>query len=160
LFSALTYRKAVSGDVMLVYNWANDPLSRANSYFSEPIALETHKSWFGKKLADKNCSIYIAEMNGTPAGLVRYEVSVEHAVAGILLDQAFRGSGLAVDLLKDTAKNYFKEHSQPILAYIKQENTASVRSFEKAGYKKVREEVVHGCNSFVYELTTNQDITH
>lgn len=153
LLPQLTYRRAQENDVMLVFNWANDKLSRANSYFTEPIALETHKNWFAKKLQDKNCIIFIAEMNSVPAGMVRYEIANEHTVVGILLDENFRGKGIAVNLLKDTAPLYFKDSLKPVHAYIKHSNSASVRSFERAGYKKLRAEVVQGAESFVYELS-------
>jgi len=152
LLMEITYRKATAEDVILVFNWANDPLSRANSYFSEPIALETHKAWFEKKLLDRHALIYIAEIDNRPAGMVRYDVSDNDATVGILVAEDFRGKGLAADLLTGTAQLYFKEHIKPVLAYIKEENTASIRSFEKAKYKKLKNELVHGCKSYVYKL--------
>jgi UDP-2,4-diacetamido-2,4,6-trideoxy-beta-L-altropyranose hydrolase len=152
LFREVNYRKAEDRDMMQVFEWANDPLSRANSYFSEPIALETHKTWFSKKLKDKNSVIYIAEFENKPAGMIRYDIGEENAVVGILIGKSFRGKGLASDFLRDTAKLYFNESQKPILAYIKKENVASVKSFEKADYKKEKEEIIHGCESFIYKL--------
>lgn len=152
LLMETTYRKATPDDMLLVFNWANDQLSRANSYFSEPIALETHKAWFKKKLQDKHALIYIAEVGQMPAGMVRYDISDNDATVGILVAEDFRGKGLAADFLTGTAQLYFKENTKPVLAYIKEENTASIRSFEKAKYKKLKNELVHGCKSHVYKL--------
>jgi UDP-2,4-diacetamido-2,4,6-trideoxy-beta-L-altropyranose hydrolase len=149
---SLTYRRAVAADMLLLYNWANDKLSRANSYFSEPISLETHKKWFEKKLTEKNVLIYIAEVDNKPAGMVRYEVSDENAVVGILVGEDFRGRGLAAGFLRDTARLYFQENNKPVVAFIKKDNTASVRSFEYANYKKIKGEIVNGFASFVYQL--------
>jgi UDP-2,4-diacetamido-2,4,6-trideoxy-beta-L-altropyranose hydrolase len=152
LITEVSYRKANEGDMLLLYNWANDKVSRENSYFTEPIALETHKAWFEKKLKDTSSAIYIAEVNGVPAGMIRYDLTTENAVVGISVAEPFRGKGLAPVFLKETAKLYFKEFQLPVWAYIKQQNTASVRSFEKAGYHLLRTEMVHGAESFVYTL--------
>lgn len=152
LFAEISYRKAAADDVLLIYEWANDKVSRENSYFSEAIPLETHKAWFAKKLADAASMIFIAEVNGKPAGMLRYDVLEDHAVVGISVAEPFRGKGLAPEFLKGTAGLYFAKHRLPVEAFIKKQNLASVRSFEKAGYKKTREEVVHGADSFIYKL--------
>ncbi len=152
LIVGVTYRKARNEDMLLIYNWANDPVARANSYFTEPIALETHQAWYEKKLQDPSSAIYIAEIQGAPAGMIRYDFTAEHSVVGISVAESFRGKGLAPVFLTDTATLYFKEHDLPVWAYIKQENTASVKSFEKAGYTLLKTEVVHNADSFVYKL--------
>lgn len=157
LLTKPSYRRAVEKDMLLVFNWANDQLSRANSYFSDSITLETHKNWFEKKLRDPNCFIYIAEIQGAPAGMVRYEISGDTAVVGILVGDNFRGKGLASEFLTSTAELYFEGNTPSILAYIKKNNTASVKSFEKAGYKKIRDEIVHGHESVLYKLE-NHDV--
>jgi UDP-2,4-diacetamido-2,4,6-trideoxy-beta-L-altropyranose hydrolase len=152
LLQEITYRKAQPEDMLQVYHWANDKLTRANSYFSEPIVLEDHQAWYGRRLKDERTLIYIAEVGEQPAGMVRYELGADHAVVGIQIGEAFRGRNLASVFLAGTASLYFKESSLPVLAYIKEENKASLRSFEKAGYRKLRNETVHGCPSYVYQL--------
>ncbi len=152
LFAEITYRRANADDVLLIYEWANDKVSRENSYFSEAIPLETHKAWFTKKLADPASLIYIAELNHEPAGMIRYDVLEDHAVVGVSVAEQFRGKGLAPEFLKGTAKLYFERNRMPVEAFIKTHNQASIRSFEKAGYKKTREEKVHGADSFIYKL--------
>lgn len=152
LITGVFYRRSKQEDMLLLYNWANDPVSRRNSYFTEPIALETHEKWYMKKLQDPASAIYIAEVDGVPAGMIRYDLTPENAVVGISIAEQFRGKGLAPAFLTNTAALYFKEHILPVLAYIKQQNTASVKSFEKAGYTLLRTEVVHGADSFVYKL--------
>lgn len=153
LLRTITYRKASEEDVMQVFEWSNDPLSRTNSYFSDPIPLETHKKWFAERLKDPSSSIYIAEVNNVPAGMIRYSLEENNAIVGILIGENFRGQGFATDFLTGTAKLYFKENKLPVFAYIKVQNRASIRSFEKAGYQKLREELVHNAPSFVCKLT-------
>ena len=152
LLLPLTYRNLQAEDLMLLYEWSNDALTRANSYSSAAIPLENHKQWFNKKLEDKNTFIYIAESNALPAGMVRYDISEDKAIVGLVVDKNFRGQGLAPLFLEDTARLYFSRSALPIHAYIKVENTASVRSFKKAGYLLAGEKIVSGCKSYLYKL--------
>jgi UDP-2,4-diacetamido-2,4,6-trideoxy-beta-L-altropyranose hydrolase len=83
---------------------------------------------------------------------VRYDLHEENAVVGVLVDDDFRGKGLASVFLRETAHLYFKENKEYILAYIKENNAPSIKSFEKANYKRLRNELVHGHKSWVYKL--------
>jgi len=148
---SISLRKASGEDVMLVYKWSNDPLVRKNSYSSEAITLEDHKQWYLAKINAPNTYFYIVEVNGTPAGIVRYEIQEEHAVVGISIADEYRGQGLAAAFLKESAKKYFKENKRPIFAYIKKQNIISVKSFEKAGYIYYKDEVIAEQDSLVYK---------
>lgn len=152
LFRDITYRLLNESDVNLVYNWANDPVIRANSYQTDTIPFETHQTWFTAKLQDKNCLMYMCMYEGQAAGMLRYQVSEGKSVVGIQIGEEYRGKKLAVPMLIDTARFYFRKFSEPIFAYIKVENEASKNAFEKAGYKYVSHEVVSGCNSYCYRL--------
>ncbi|WP_431165300.1 UDP-2,4-diacetamido-2,4,6-trideoxy-beta-L-altropyranose hydrolase [Tenacibaculum halocynthiae] len=154
----ISTRKASKDDMLYVYNWSNDPLVRKNSYDSNPITLENHEKWFESKMNDKNNIFYIIEFNSSPAGMVRYEVKEEYTVVGITIAKKYRGKKLAHLFLKKSAKEYFKVLKKPILAYIKKENIASVKSFEKSGYKPYKEELYNGINSFIYKLEKNDSI--
>lgn len=149
---SISFRKANIEDLMLVYNWSNDKVVRQNSYQTEPIKLEEHKSWFLNKIKQKNAFFLITLVNGKTAGLVRYEVDEEQAAVGLLIDKAFRGQKLAVEFLKQSATIYFKNFDKPIIAYIKKENEASVKAFKNAGYVFIKHEMIKGAISFVYKL--------
>jgi UDP-2,4-diacetamido-2,4,6-trideoxy-beta-L-altropyranose hydrolase len=152
LMSDLNLRKATSDDTLLLFHWANDPEARRNSYFSEVITLETHQRWFNNRLKDGSTIFYIVELEGVPAGLVRYDVADDRTIVGVTIDKKFRGRGFASVFLKATAEQYFGQHHQDILAYIKKTNMASVKTFEKAGYVKIKDAMVHGSESFIYKL--------
>ena len=147
----ISFRNAAKEDVMLVYKWSNDPLVRKNSYSSAAISLADHKQWYLERITSASTYFYIVEVNGIAAGLVRYEVKEEHAVVGISIAGEYRGQGLAAPFLKESAKKYFKENKQPIFAYIKKQNRASVKSFEKAGYIYYKDQVVAEQDSLVYK---------
>lgn len=152
LLEPIIYRLAGENDMNQVFEWANDPVSRANSYFSESIPLETHQRWFTNKLKDPKCLLFIAEAETEAAGMVRYETGTEYTTVGILVDKEFRGRGMASRMLVDTAVSYFERTDLPIHAFIKTTNLASVKTFQKAGYRFLKEEIIHGAPSFVYQL--------
>ena len=151
----ISVRKATEGDMLKVYNWSNDPVVRENSYNSEPIKLEDHQRWFLSKIEEEKTSFFIILYNKVAAGMVRYDVKSTHAVLGVTIGSDFRGKKLASLFLIKSAEEYFKQYSLPIFAYIKKENIASVKSFEKAGYILYKEEKVGTVNSYVYKLEKN-----
>lgn len=151
LIYPINYRMAAASDMLMLYDWSNEKETRANSYHSEPIDLQTHEIWFHKKLKDSNTLIYIAEVEHEPVGIVRYEIGIEKTIVGVIVNSKFRGKGLASFFLSDTAELYFEKNEKPIFAYIKKENIGSKRSFEKANYVFLKEEITHGFNSYVYK---------
>ena len=48
----ISFRKATIYDLMLYFDWANDPEVRAQSFDSKIIDIESHKKWFLSKLND------------------------------------------------------------------------------------------------------------
>ncbi len=146
------YRKVTPEDEVLIYNWANDPLVRKQSFHSAKISFLEHAKWFKKKLASKSTRFYIAEFDNTPAALIRMDDIPNNTVIGILLDKSFRGFGLSSRVLKDTTTIYFNEFLEPITAYIKKSNIASIKAFEKSGFKYVRIKMINESTSLVYLL--------
>ena len=154
----ISFRKATADDMLLVYEWSNDLLVRQNSYDSEPIQLEDHKVWFLNKIVNDRTLFLIALYDGIPAGVIRFEMDIDHSVVGILVANTFRGKKLSSSLLSESAKYYFKQNHLPIFAYIKEENKASVKAFESAGYSFHKKEKVKEFPSFVYKLE-KEDVT-
>ncbi|WP_445735868.1 UDP-2,4-diacetamido-2,4,6-trideoxy-beta-L-altropyranose hydrolase [Mariniflexile sp.] len=148
----VSFRKATKEDMMLVYNWSNDPLVRQNSYNTDEIDLGNHKKWFNQKIIDDKTLFLIALFDNQPAGVVRYEIKEGHTVVGILVAENFRGKKLSPSFLSESAKYYFKQNHLPIFAYIKEENKASIKAFESAGYSFYKKESVKEIASFVYKL--------
>ena len=153
-----SFRKAKKEDMKRVFDWSNDELVRQNSYNSEPIKLEEHEKWFYSKIKIKNNLFLIALYDGIEAGIVRYEIKEGFTVVGISILKDFREKKLAASFLEMSAKEYFKIHEFPVLAYIKEENIASVKSFENAGYVFHEKKIIDGVSSFVYKLEKNDVI--
>lgn len=122
-------------DKEITFDWANDKITRENSFNSQSITFEEHSTWFERKLNDKNATYYICEVNNKPASIVRFDKSEKQVVIGITIAPDFRGKKLATQFLQKTCKKYTKDTNEnKIYAYIKNENKASIKSFEKAGF--------------------------
>ena len=128
----LTIRPAAINDMLLIYEWANDTITRQMSFNQAPILLENHKNWFTKVLADSNRYLLIIEKNQIPIGQVRLN---QHGVIGISIAPNSRGQRLGLPVLQ-AGIQYFQNHTThtKITAYIKPENTASIKIFERAGF--------------------------
>jgi RimJ/RimL family protein N-acetyltransferase len=133
----ITFRKANENDMMLYFNWTNEASVRENSYQSEPILLENHRHWFLKKINDANCFMLVFENHiGTAIGQVRIQKQDKNtAVIGISNDVNHRGKGYANSMIQMASDAFLEENPETIIsAFIKIENKASVKAFQKAGY--------------------------
>jgi len=145
------FRTAVKSDEKLLFDWANDPVVRKQSFHSKPIDYQTHKKWFQAVLADNKRYLWIAEFNQNPVAQIRFDVVEEYAVISISIDEKHRGKGLGSIILQKATKKFVNKKQLSVVAYIKKENTASIKSFEKAGYRFVKEEEVDGIERVVYK---------
>jgi UDP-2,4-diacetamido-2,4,6-trideoxy-beta-L-altropyranose hydrolase len=134
----ITLRRATLDDVMLYFEWANDPDVRKNSFSQEPIALEAHKIWFAKKLNDENAVLYVLEVDGVAAGQIRFDLKNDDAEIGFSIAQKFRGKGLGSTILRYSCAALWREKgtSLSISGVVKTVNTASNRAFERVGFSK------------------------
>lgn len=145
----LNFREASLDDCDLVYSWINDPLVRQNSYNSDKISFEDHKSWFSKKILNPDSLYLIFSFNNVPCGQVRIDKNSENII-GILINENFRGKSLASDMLV-LAVEYFKKKypDEIVTAYIKFDNLPSLKSFQKAGFNITEEKEINGSKSYI-----------
>ena len=64
----LRLRPVCADDCRMIWEWANDPLVRSQSFANDPIPWESHVAWFKRALRDPDMRLYIAE-SSTPVGL-------------------------------------------------------------------------------------------
>lgn len=131
----LKFRMAGPEDAQLYYDWANDEVVRKNSYQQKNIPYNDHLAWFKRKLGDKTCHFYLFSVGDDYAGQVRIDEVNREIIIGISLDQQYRGKGLSAKMLTMACTAYKNEYpNSEIVAYIKQENISSYRTFLKAGF--------------------------
>ncbi|MEZ0482913.1 GNAT family N-acetyltransferase [Fibrella aquatica] len=138
------HRIATVNDVRLYFDWANDPSTRQQSFNSAPISWEAHEVWFARKVNDPDVLLLVFETNeNIPVGQVRFERQADgEVIIGVSVDNAFRGRGLAVQLIREASnvcQHHWRNSNDPeqavrISAYIKPNNQPSIRAFERAGF--------------------------
>lgn len=154
-FFNLTIRQANMDDMIFVYNLSNDIEVRKNSYISNKIELEKHKNWFRDKINNTLVTFYIIEYLNIKIAQVRIDIKNDYSIIGISLINEFRGKGLSSEILIKTTKEYFKQNSKPIYAYIKKVNELSINSFKKAGFLFLKREMINNIESFIYKKEKN-----
>lgn len=146
----LQFRMATSDDCMLYFNWANDSEVRSASFNSEVIKYDNHCKWFYGKLASGSCKFYLfLDLENHPVGQVRIENLSDETIIGISVDAEFRGKGISTKMLKQSTDDYLtKVDNTKIVAYIKEDNLASYKSFTAAGFAESQKLQVSGISSY------------
>lgn len=124
-------RLATTEDVKNVFELSNDDIVRANSINQQKINWEEHVRWFAGRIKDINNPFYIVEdKNQNFIAQVRIDKKDENVIS-VSLTKEFRGKNLSSKIIELCSK---KSKCNEIYAYIKKENPASQKAFEKAGF--------------------------
>jgi UDP-2,4-diacetamido-2,4,6-trideoxy-beta-L-altropyranose hydrolase len=136
LSRALTLRPVQADDCRLIWEWANDPLTRAVSFSVEPIPWEKHMAWFTDRLSDPRCRFYIAlDATAQPIGQIRYQIEGEEAVVSVSLALEQRGKGYGAQVIRLGSEIIFSSTTVRLIhAYVKPDNTGSACAFANAGF--------------------------
>jgi UDP-2,4-diacetamido-2,4,6-trideoxy-beta-L-altropyranose hydrolase len=161
----LRLRGAREDDRRLIWEWANDPDVRAASFSSDPISWETHVGWFNAKLAERHGTppksrMFIAEdEEGLAIGQIRFGRRPDEGWdVGVSLSRNSRGRGLASELIENGVRELIKgSGSCSIHAYVKLDNVASAKSFERAGFERIGIELIGGHEAvhLIYQTIEN-----
>ncbi|HEY0248897.1 MAG TPA: bifunctional UDP-2,4-diacetamido-2,4,6-trideoxy-beta-L-altropyranose hydrolase/GNAT family N-acetyltransferase [Gryllotalpicola sp.] len=134
--AAVVARAATTADSLLLLRWRNDPVTRAMSRSSSPIAFPAHTAWFQRVLDDALRELYVVERGGMPVGTVRFD---KHGQSdwevSIALAPEARGRGLSRSVLAAGEAMFADSHSRAsIIAAVLPDNEPSQRLFRGAGY--------------------------
>ena len=134
-------RSAEENDSKDIFEWRNDPDSISMSLSSKTITWDEHIKWYGSALQNKNILITVCELNDVQnleIGMVRFDFNTlrNNAVISINLNPIARGKSMgqyclraAIHFMQKNNKKFIK-----IIADIKRENVASIKSFKNAGF--------------------------
>lgn len=122
-------RKATDRDAVDILQWRNDPVTRAMSRNGGEVGQAAHIAWFTHALQNPAVSIFVGEDGGHKVGMVRFDHE-ERIVVSININPMCRGRGYGLTLLSDALAQVGGE----IWAEIKDDNVASRRIFEQAGF--------------------------
>ncbi len=131
-------RLATMADASLMLAWQSTPGIRAYSRNPDAPEPAEHMQWMRNKLADPRCIFHVILHDGNPVGVLRldrqaagaYEISILVAAEAHGKNIGGAALELAKRLLPDAV----------IRAAIHSDNLASIRMFERAGYRRAGED--------------------
>jgi RimJ/RimL family protein N-acetyltransferase len=136
--SHLTLRlaDAVEDDARLLWEWRNDPDTRAASFSPGEIPWEAHLRWYRDALADPKHLILIGFEEGEPIGVVRFdERKPAEAEVHLIVAPEARGRGLGRKLLTAACDYACRIRGfNRLIASIKESNVASRQVFAAASF--------------------------
>jgi RimJ/RimL family protein N-acetyltransferase len=134
--SHIKLRAAAGEDAELLREWRNDPEVRAASRNSHAVDGPEHRQWLTRTLADPECDLLIAELDGEPIGQVRFEPGAEDAhEISVTLAESSRRRGLGAALIRAGVAWIRRERGTArVIAEVRADNKASLHAFRKAGF--------------------------
>ena len=155
--SRFTLRQATLTDAQDIFDLANDDVVRKGSFQPDSIEWGEHLTWLREKLANRNCFFFIMDCQEKFSGQVRFDIVPEtkEAEISISLHKHVRGLGLSSFVISRSIEQFQKTCKEVgvVRAHIKQNNMASIKCFEEAGFKFSKNTSFKGHQSVVYEKT-------
>lgn len=138
---SLKLRLATTEDTKTIFLWRNDPWIVSLSASQRTVSWEEHIRWFTKVLNQDNHLLFVIEFkpnNGIGSIRLDYEQN-QRAIVTIYILRPFVGRGLGVVALSEACHLGFSHWSSllSIHAYIRSDNSPSIRAFSKAGFNHV-----------------------
>lgn len=130
-------RAATLDDAELLLSWRNDPDTRRWSRSTAEIDPATHRRWLAGSLGRADRRLLVVSDRDGPIGTVRWDRECTGWEVSITIAPARRGRGLAGTLLRagEDALREWLGTGTPVTAVVHGANAASVRLFDRAGYR-------------------------
>lgn len=130
-----TLRRATLDDSDLLFEWRNDPLTRANFKSTDLVPWDDHVDWLTRSLKNPARLLFVG-IQGGPVGTSRLDLTESHAELSYTIAPQHRQKGYGLLLVNETLK-----HSPiPARATVKAHNRASRRILENAGFRVIGKE--------------------
>ena len=154
LKNKMTLREATIRDSSQLFDLSNDPVVRKNSYNQDKIEWHQHLKWLKRKLLDKDHVFFVVTDNLNKFyGQVRFDIDSkkEESIINISLKKNIRGLGLSSFVIDKSIDDLLKiKRVKLIKAYIKEENISSIKSFERANFRFLKNFTYEGTKSKIY----------
>lgn len=133
----IVLRQARADDEEITFAWQSAPETRRYSRDPNPPGRDEHHAWFAARLRDRNCIFNMIAFEGKPAGVLRLDRR-EGEVHEVSINVApeLAGRGIASAALRLAARLL---PGGRLGAAILPGNAASLRLFERAGFRPVRD---------------------
>lgn len=148
----LSLRPAAADDCELVWQWANDPETRANSIRVERISWQEHVAWYDRMLAASDRELLIGERQGVSVGNLRLDwLDTSTVEVSITVAPDHRGSGVGRRLLQAVLDRLgVQSPGTTVVALVRRHNEPSLRLFRTLGFEP--SELTHRGGSDVMAL--------
>lgn len=138
LLAGCYLRFAKEDDCRFLFELRNDPDTRRYAFHSEELDYGRHQQWFHESLKNPLRNILIlCDKDHRQVGQIRFDRNPRKGEAeiDIAIAPALRGKGYGLALLKEAVTVFFNNFEESVLiAKVKNENGASMKIFEKAGF--------------------------
>lgn len=121
----MRFREVTIADAQLLYDWRNDPDTRAMSRDTSEIAYDDHVAWLERRLSRGDHGLFIAEQDGVPVGTIR----LDHDEISYTVAPSHRRKGIGETMLIVARETFGQK-----VAEVKRDNVASIKLAERAGH--------------------------
>ena len=130
----LNFIPAVPEDAQILFDWRNDPLTRAQSHQTEVLVWSDHLKWFEKSLQMPTRHIFFAVDRQDPGleklATIRSDDLGEVKLLSWSVNPAMRGRGVGRALLSQ----FIESLPGAYRAEIRKDNIASIKMARAAGF--------------------------
>jgi len=132
---SLVFRPARIEDTDMIFQYRNDPAVRGASLDGREISREGHDAWMKQTLSNPQRILLIAERDGRPQGVVRFDLSPAEATISVYRAPNAGPAGLG--LVRQATAWLRSQHSgiKRVVAEVLPGNAASLAAFRAAGYR-------------------------
>jgi UDP-2,4-diacetamido-2,4,6-trideoxy-beta-L-altropyranose hydrolase len=137
----LKLRPATAGDDNLLYEGRNARATRLASHDTRPLQWPAHLAWLHATLADPRRALFVAEVEGQPIGMLRYDrhpTEPGRAEVSLYLFEACLGQGWGRWLLR-AGEAWLLKHWPDVIrldAAVLAHNSPSLHLFRRAGFSQ------------------------
>lgn len=131
-------RLANRKDAPILFKWRNLPEIIQYSTLKKKVTHDEHMKWFENCLGNPDVyRIFIVELQGDPAGSIRFQRDGSGAIVSIYLLQDYTGSGYGNTALLDSIEQISVcwPDLVRITADVLDSNEKAIRVFEKSGFE-------------------------
>jgi len=149
----LSIRKVTLDDAKFLWVLRNQTAVRKNSFNTKKVPYHGHEDWLVNKIADRKFAFYLITKGREPIGQIRFDQNGKKSLVNISISKKFTGQGFGKRAIEMATKKYVRNTKRKkVIAYAKEYNVPSIRSFEGAGYENRGKVTVQGnkCIRLVY----------
>lgn len=135
----MNIRAVEAQDSSEILRWRNDDVTRAMSLDSELVDVDQHKKWFARLLDDQRRIAFVGTVGRKAIGWVRFDPLEDRNefLVSISVAPESRLKGMGSQLLGQALQQLRLSCDEPVVyAKVKDSNLASLKLFEKHGFKK------------------------